>query len=116
VSKKILQEGIPEEYHLAGVCAQSCLEGVCNKLQSGEVNIEDLQKLSKNQEQMQRLCVAVSSNEDGRYSYELVETAVKKRLDEYRAVRRRREVISHLYRQILPIADNMQGISLPPCM
>jgi hypothetical protein len=115
VSKKILQQGIPEEYNLAGVCAQSCLEGVCDKLQSGEVNIEDLQKVSKHQEQMQRLCVAVSSSKNGRYSYESVDTAVKKRLEEYRAVKRRKEVISHLYRQILPIADNVQGISLPPC-
>jgi hypothetical protein len=112
VSKPILQQGIPEEYNLAGICAQSCLEGVCDKLQSGEVNIEDLQKVDTNREQMQRLCVAVSSNKDGRYSFKSVETAIKKRVEEYRAVKRRREVVSHLCRQILPIADNMQGISL----
>ena len=116
VSKETLQQGIPGEYHLAGACARSRLEEMCDKLQSGEVNIEDLQKLSNNQEQMQRLCVAVSSSKDGRYSYKLVEAAVKKRLEEHRAVKRRREVISHLYRQLHPVADNLQGMSLSSCI
>ena len=98
---------------MAGMCAQSCLETMCDKLQSGEVNIEDLQKVSNNPEQMQRLCIAVSSSKDGRYSYRSVETAVKKRLEEYRAVKRRREVISHLYRQIHPVAASVQGMSYP---
>ena len=111
VSKQVLQQGIPEEYHLAGVCAQSCLEAMCDKLQSGEVNIEDLQKLSYNQEQMQRLCVAVSSSKDGRYSYKFVETAVKKRLEEHRAVKRRKEVLSHLCRHIS--SEQVQGRSYP---
>ena len=111
VSKPVLQQGIPEEYHLAGVCAQSCLEIMCDKLLSGKVNIEDLQKLSKDQEQMQRLCVAVSSGKYGRYSYKSVETAVKKRLEEHRAVKRRKEILSHLCRHIY--SEQVQGRSYP---
>ena len=111
VSKPVLQQGIPEEYHLAGVCAQSRLETMCDKLQSGEVNIEDLKKLSNNQEQMQRLCVAVSSSKDGWYSYKSVETAIKKRLEEHRAVKRRKEVLSQLCRHIY--SEQVQGMSCP---
>ena len=112
VSKKVLQRGIPQEYDVAGMCARSCLETMCDKLQSGEVNIEDLQKVSKNREQMQRLCLAISSNkEDARYSYTSVETVVKKRLEEYTAVKRRKEVLSHLRRHIH--SEQVQGISCP---
>ena len=98
---------------MAGMCARSCLEAMCDKLLSGEVNIEDLRKVDKNRVQMQRLCVAVSSSEDGRYSYGSVETAVKKRLEEYTAVKRRREVISHLYHRIHSVAGDVQGMSYP---
>ena len=96
---------------MAGICAQSCLEGMCDKLQSGEINIEDLKKVNKNQEQMQRLCLAISSSKNGRYSYRSVETAVKKRLEEYTAVKRRKEVLSHLYRQMH--SDKVRGMSYP---
>ena len=96
---------------MAGICAQSCLEIMCDKLQNGEVNIEDLRKLSNNQEEMQRLCIAVSSSKDGWYSYKSVETAVKKRLEEHRAVKRRKEVLSHLCRHIY--SEQVQGRSYP---
>ena len=93
---------------MAGMCARSCLEGMCDQLQSGEVNIADLQKVYKNREQMQRLCLAISSSEDGRYSYQSVETAVHKRLEEYKAVKRRKEVLSHLSRHIY--SEEVQGM------
>ena len=93
---------------MAGMCARSCLEAMCDKLQSGEINIEDLKKVNKNQDQMQRLCKAVSSSEEGSYLYRTVETAVKKRLEEYTAVKRRKEVLSHVSRQIH--SDKVQGM------
>ena len=109
MSKPVLKEGIPKEYDIAGTCAQSCLERMCDKLQSGEINIEDLQKVSKHPKQMQRLCLAISSSKDGRYLYKSVEAAVKKRLEEHGAVKRHREVIRHLYHQIH--SDKVQGMS-----
>ena len=84
---------------------------MCDKLQRGEINIEDLQKVSKNPKQMERLCLAISSSEYGRYSYRSVEAAVKKRLEEYRAVKERKRVINHLYLQIH--SDKVQGMSYP---
>ena len=109
MSKPILQQGIPQQYDMAGMCARSCLETMCDKLLGGKVNIEDLRKVDKNREQMQRLCLAISSNEDGRYSYKSVETAVEKRLAEYTAVKRRKEVLSHLYRHVH--SEQVQGMS-----
>ena len=111
VSKPVLQQGIPHQYDMAGICAQSCLEGKCDQLQSGEVNIADLWKVNRNREQMQRLCVAVSSSEEGSSLYRSVETAVRKRLEEYEAVKRRKEVLSHLSRHIY--FEEVQGIPCP---
>ena len=98
---------------MAGICAQtlSCLEMMFDKLQSGEVNMADLQKVEKNREQMQGLCLAISSSKGGRYSYKSVETAVHKRLEEYKAVKRRKEVLSHLSHHIY--SEEVQGMSHP---
>ena len=96
---------------MAGMCARSCLEGTCDQLQSGKVNIADLRKVKKNREQMQRLCVAVSSGEVGSSLYRSVETAVRKRLEEYEAVKRRKEVLSHLSRHIY--FEEVQGMPCP---
>ena len=98
---------------MAGMCARSCLETMCEKLQSGEIDIEDLQKVNKNQDQMKRLCLAVSSSKEGSSLYRSVEAAVSKRLEECRAVKRRSEVLSHLCRQIHSVTDKVQGMSYP---
>lgn len=91
---------------MAGTCAQTLLEVMFDKLQSGEVSMADLQKVEK---QMQGLRLAISSSKDGRYSYESVETAVHKRLEEYEAVKRRKEVLSDLCRHIY--SEEVQGMS-----
>ena len=93
---------------MAGMCAQTLLEVMFDKLQSGEVSMADLQKVEK---QMQGLRLATSSSKGGRYSYESVETAVHKRLEEYKAVKRRKEVLSHLCRHIY--SEEVQGMSYP---
>ena len=110
VSKAALQEGIPPQYGMAGMCACSCLQVKCEKLQTGEVDIEDLQKIYKSQDQMKRLCSAISSSKEGSTLYLSVEAAVKKRLAEWTAVKRRREVLSHLCRQIHSVTDKVEGM------
>lgn len=95
---------------MAGMCARSCLEGMCEEIQSGKVTIEDLQKVSKNRIQMKRLCSAVSSSKEGNDLYKSVEAAVAKRLEECEALRRRIEVLSHLCRQIHSVSDKVRGI------
>jgi hypothetical protein len=92
------------------MCAQSCLEALCDKLLSGEVNMEDLKKVDENQDQMQRLCRAVSSSEEGSSLYRSVEAAVKKRVEEYKAVEYRRQVLSDLHRRIHSVAKEVQGM------
>ena len=106
VSKPVLREGIPEQYHIAGICAQTCLEGKCEKLQSGEVTIEDLNNVRNCRDQMKRLCSAVST---GNSLYKSVETAVIKRLEECEALKRRVEILSHLCRQIHCVSGKVQG-------
>lgn len=110
MSKPILQKGIPDEYHFAGVCAQSCLEGMCEKLQTGEITIEDLQKVRKNHDQMKRLCLAVSSGGERKVLYNSVEIAVEKRLEECAAFNVRHEVLSHLCHHIRSVNDKTRGM------
>jgi hypothetical protein len=83
---------------------------MCDKLQSGKISMEDLKKVNKNQDQMQRLCKAVSSSKEGSDLYRTVEAAVKKRVEEYKAVECRRKVLSDLHRQIHSIAKKVQGM------
>lgn len=109
VSKPVLREGIPNQYHIAGICARSCLEGTCEKLQSGEITIEDLQNIRNYREQMKRLCSAVSSSKEGNDLYKSVEAAVAKRLEECEALKRRIEILSHLCRQIHCVSSKVQG-------
>lgn len=83
---------------------------MCDKLQSGEINMEDLKKVDKNQDQMRRLCKAVSSSEEGSSLYRSVEVAVKKRVEEYKAVEYRRKVLTDLHRRIHSVAKEVQGM------
>lgn len=109
VSKPIIRQGIPKEYDIAGRYAQNCLERMFDKLQSGEVSIKDLQKVSQHPMQMRQLYSAISSGRDGRYSYKSVDTAIKKRLEEYTVVKRHRKLIGHLFH--LLYCDKVQGMS-----
>ena len=112
MSKPVLRRGIPEQYHITGICACSCLEGMCEKLQNGEVTIEDLHNVRSCRDQMKRLCSAVSSSKEGNdlTMYKSVEAAVTKRVEECEALRRRIEVLSHLCRQIHSVNDKVQGM------
>ncbi len=110
VSKPVLREGIPDQYHIAGICAQSCLEEKCEKLQSGEVSIEDLQNVRNCRDQMKRLCSAVSNRKEGNDLFKSVEAAVSRRLEECEALRRRIEILSHLCRQIHCVNRKVQGM------
>ena len=105
----MLRIGIPEQYHIAGICAQSCLEGKCEKLQSGEITIEDLHHVRDCRDQMKRLCSAVST---GNSLYKSVEAAVVKRLEECEALKRRVETLSHLCRQIHCVSNKIQGMGI----
>ena len=110
MSKPVLQRGIPEQYHIPGICAQSCFEEMCEKLQSGKVSIEDLNLVRNCRDPMKRLCSAVSSSKQGNKLYKSVEAAVTKRVEECEAVRRRIEVLSHLCRQMRIVSDKIQGM------
>ena len=116
MSKPILREGIPTEYHVAGICAQSCLEGMCENLRNGEITVQDLQMVREYQEQMKRLCLAVSSSDERTDLYTCVKGAVEKRLEECNAVNIRREVLSHLCHFIRFVNQKVKGMLISYCM
>lgn len=111
MSKPVLKKGIPGEYHLAGTCAHSCLDSMCEKLSSGEITNEELEKIDENREQMKRLCLAVSSTGGGGNElYLSVETAVSNRLEEWQKYRHRSKVLMHLCHHIRSVCRSVQGI------
>ena len=100
VSKPALQEGIPESYHLAGVCAQSCLESKCDELLSGEITYQDLKMIEKHLEKMMQLCVALSRHEEEKPLHKAIEDAVQLRLEEYEVVKNCHQQYDHLVRYV----------------
>lgn len=105
MSKPKLWESIPEDYHIAGACAQSCLEKKYEELQSGEITYEDLKKIEEHSEKMKQLCVALSRREESIY------VAVRRRLEEYSVFKNCRQQYEHLCRN-LRSAGKVQGIYL----
>jgi hypothetical protein len=107
VSKPVLKQGIPKEYDIAGTCAQNCLKRMCDNLQSGEINIEDVRKVSQHLGQMKLLCSAISNKS---YLYTSVQRAIKERCEEHTKVKRHRKLISHLFHHLIS-CDKVQGMS-----
>ena len=108
MSKPILRAGIPEDYQVAGLCAQICLESMCEILESGEISVEELHLVKQHNDRMKRLCLAMSSGDESTW-YETVVRATKKRLEEYTAFNCRREALMHLCSRIHPINDKVKG-------
>ena len=100
VSKPALQEGIPKAYHLAGVCAQSCLESKCEELLNGEITFQDLKMIENNLKKMKQLCVALSRHEEEKPLHKSIEVAVQMRLEEYEVVKNCHQQYDHLVRYI----------------
>ena len=61
---------------------------VCGRVQSGDIPMSELQKISDNNEQMKRLCAAVivqgDKKESGQLSFRAVQSALHQRLQEFR--------------------------------
>ena len=106
-------KGIPEDYHTAGICAQSCLEGMCEKLSMSEITIEELKHIRKYRDQMKRLCSAVTGVGVGERNnlYRSVEMSVSKRLEEWEAVRKRVECLHYLCQHLHSMDNKIQGIT-----
>ena len=56
-----IKKGLQEDWQLIVTCALSQLEGVCRKIQSGNVTIKELEHIESKQGQMNKLCEAVGS-------------------------------------------------------
>ena len=109
VSKPILKKGIPEGYHIAGICGQSCLNYMCKKLSEGDITIGELLKIRECRDQMKRLCSAASSDKASNVCYNSVETDVTKRLEEWEAYENRSKLLSHLCHHLHSVDLSIQG-------
>ena len=72
--------------------------------------MSELQKISDNDEQMKRLCAAVTvqgdKKESGQLSFRAVQSALHQRLQEFRAFDQHRSCLSHLCNHL---SDAIQG-------
>ena len=103
-----LKEGLPQECREICVCAVGKMQQVCDQILRSEITMEELQKITKDLEQMQRLCAAATF-QCKRKKKEEVKIALHQRLEEFEMFERRREHLHHLCSQL---HIGVQGITL----
>ena len=99
-SESQLKRGLPDECQIACLCALTKFQEVCGRVQSGDIPMSELQKISDNDEQMKRLCAAVTvqgdKKESGQLSFKAIQSALHQRLQEFHAFDQHRSCLSHL--------------------
>ena len=56
-----LKKGLQEDWQFIVTCALTQFEDVCNKIQSGNITVTELEHIESKQGQMNKLCEAVSN-------------------------------------------------------
>ena len=75
-----MRDGLPEECHVACVCASTKFEEICRRLEKGEVSLNELHRIKEKEKQVKRLCETVTG---AGLSYDAVLSILKQRLNEY---------------------------------
>ena len=79
-----LKEGLPEECNVACVLALSRFDDVCRTLQNGDMTVFNLRKIDNNEQQMKRLCEAVTKFAKGeQMTYDTLRSTLLRRLQEF---------------------------------
>lgn len=86
-----IKDGLSDPCATLCACAQSQLQDVCESLLSGNITMENVRMINDNWNQMQQLCTAsfvkaksTETEQTGiRLSYETVQQALNKRLEEF---------------------------------
>ncbi len=68
----LLKGSLPEDCRIACVCASSKFEEICNRLEKANVSHKELCKMKDREQQVQRLCEAVTGSENSPLSYKRV--------------------------------------------
>ena len=82
-------EGLSQECQIACVCAVSKFRDICEHIQSGNITVLDLHKMSTHRELVERLCKAV---EDEGLTSKVVSAVLDQRVREFLFIERRQQV------------------------
>ena len=108
-----LKKGMPEECQDFCLLAVSVLLGVCHQIQTRDITMQDLQKINRAKEQMERLCQAASKpgdkTERGELSFESIDAALRLSMEEFQKFEEYQGQLSHLCDQI---PHNIKGLFL----
>ena len=86
-----------EECYVACACAFTKFEEICRKLEKGEVSLSELHRIKEKEQQMRRLCEAVTG---GGPSQDAVLSVLQQRLNEYYYFSDRRCAYLEIYNRI----------------
>ena len=83
---------------------------MCRSIQNADVTVDELHKIQESNEQMKRLCQAMSSGQSGNTLHRSVMEAVNMRVQEYQYLMCNVETLTHVCRHIQRVNDEVQGI------
>ena len=89
---------LTEHCALLSACAHGILSDICNKLSSGEVIVQDLQKIHQRRAQMENLCSVISHWKGFRRQH--FKDDLARRLHEYENYIARRDLLIFLCSQV----------------
>ncbi len=102
----LLKEGLPEECHIACVCASSKFEEISNRLEKGNVNLKELRKMKERECQVRRLCEVVVASSQKR-----VLASLDQRLMEFSLFSSRRHAYLDICKWIIDSSVSTESIS-----
>ena len=94
---------LPDRSDVLCTCAVSTLEGTCQNILSGDITVEDLHKITKRMDHMEKLCSATKSGnlEKKGKDYNTIVAAIKTRLQEYKAFTNRKNLLGSLCQGVI---------------
>ena len=84
------------------MCARACskLEEIYNQICSGNITIKQLEKISANIKQMERLCTETSSSVQPNFGFQMFKSTLDQRVNEYRSFCTRKKHLHFLCSQV----------------
>ncbi len=105
-----MKDGLPEDCRVVCVCASSKFEEICNRLEKANVSLMELRKMKGREQQVKRLCEAVTGSENSQLSYERVFRTLNQRLREFNHFSCRRQAYLEVCKWILDPSNPKQSI------
>ncbi len=86
-------EGLSEKCQIACVCALSKFKDICERVQSGDIIMSDLNQMGTHRYHVEKLCEAIEGEE---LSSKTVSAALDKRMQQYLFIENRRKAYIHI--------------------